>query len=66
MPEITIRTVGDFYKLFKECEEFQKEVDEVQEEYKNCNYDPCGYMQGKVLDAKELRDAFFEQAVKFK
>ncbi len=65
MPEIIIRTAGDIYKLFKQCQEFQNNVDEVKEEYDSCRYDPCGYMRGKVLDAQELRDAFFEQPVKF-
>ena len=49
MPEIIIRTAGDIYKLFKQCHEFQNNVDEVQEEY-----DSCGYIRGKYLMRRNL------------
>lgn len=66
MKAIEIRTVGDLYNLIKTCQALQTEVDEKEKEYQDCNYDPCGYMQGRVLDAQEGLDDFLEQLLIFK
>lgn len=57
-----IKTVGDLYRLIKQCDELQARVTAAEDEWSGA-YDPCGYLRGVVDEAESARDAFFSQEV---
>lgn len=61
----TIRTVGDLFLLFNNYEDLKGEVNKAYLEYENCNYDPCGYLRGNLLDAEEVLEAFLTEEIIF-
>lgn len=53
-----IKTVGDLYRLIKQCDELQARVTAAEDERSGA-YDPCGYLRGLEEEAERERDAFF-------
>ena len=59
MPEIIIRTAGDIYKLFKQCHEFQNNVDKMQKACKMQDEQAKQVYADMVNCIRQFREEFY-------